>query len=835
LIFSARQHITTSDGVSYIFGAKEITTANSYWYGQLIYSNVFNSAWHLSSVISADKKDTINLNYSSYTWQQAISNYQNSYAMSTDGVNPVDLGPDTATYQTGPVLQGQILNSITCRNSKISFITSTTARTDVIGTYPSLGEIDVVDSITGNTVKKNLLYYENFGQTTVNPKLYERLKLKRINAVNPQLSTDTLTYKFSYVGEYVKSVPLKTTLGIDNWGYYNGHNGNTSLLPSNSSPYYSVAPTENFAPNNNREPTFDSCAYFALDTMVYPTGGYTVYKYEQNNYYNSSKSQTLSGPGIRLSSITNYDGYTTGYAIQKIYTYLQDGGSVSSGMLPNRPFYQMFPFTTTTVVAGVDNVDTYNIYAAISNGAGVGGVSPKFYYSKVTESIISGPETHKSDYYYTLYNNLFPDIRMTKKVDYANIPNTTIFNPVAEVDNSFTTVTDTSFLTAQSYIISEHIDKTQIPRIQYTYNYLGSNQITYWIHPVSQTSIQYDNLGNSASTTSNYFFNTTTRNLAAIQQSTSDGQIITQKFKYPEDYTTALTGNMVTNRVISPMIEKEVWLKRDANDSALISGEVTQFDQTIFKPVSEFAIETTASIQSLNNETVSGGKYSSMLCTSQYALKGQFQYDGHNNPSTVNKASDINVSYIWDYKNSQIIAQVTNALPSDIAYTSFEADGVGNWTFTGVSSLAAQQMTGNYCYNLGQTSGNITKSGLTSANYYIISYWTSNSSAYTITGTQSGYPLKGKTINGWTYFEHKITGQTSITLSGSGNIDELRLYPANAQMTTYTYAPLIGKTTVCDIDDRVTYYQYDNFGRLRFTKDQDGNITKTIEYHNYGK
>jgi YD repeat-containing protein len=62
-------------------------------------------------------------------------------------------------------------------------------------------------------------------------------------------------------------------------------------------------------------------------------------------------------------------------------------------------------------------------------------------------------------------------------------------------------------------------------------------------------------------------------------------------------------------------------------------------------------------------------------------------------------------------------------------------------------------------------------------------------------------------------------------------IDELRLYPANAQMTTYTYSPLKGMTSNCDVDSRVIYYNYDGLGRLRYTRDQDGNILKTIEYH----
>jgi YD repeat-containing protein len=66
-------------------------------------------------------------------------------------------------------------------------------------------------------------------------------------------------------------------------------------------------------------------------------------------------------------------------------------------------------------------------------------------------------------------------------------------------------------------------------------------------------------------------------------------------------------------------------------------------------------------------------------------------------------------------------------------------------------------------------------------------------------------------------------------------VDELRLYPQNAQMTTYTYNSLVGMSSQCDIDNRVTYYYYDSLGRLKVVKDQDGNIVKTYQYHYKGQ
>jgi YD repeat-containing protein len=50
-------------------------------------------------------------------------------------------------------------------------------------------------------------------------------------------------------------------------------------------------------------------------------------------------------------------------------------------------------------------------------------------------------------------------------------------------------------------------------------------------------------------------------------------------------------------------------------------------------------------------------------------------------------------------------------------------------------------------------------------------------------------------------------------------------------MTTYTYDPLVGMTSQCDVANRITYYEYDEMGRLKDVKDQDGNVIKTYDYH----
>jgi YD repeat-containing protein len=209
-------------------------------------------------------------------------------------------------------------------------------------------------------------------------------------------------------------------------------------------------------------------------------------------------------------------------------------------------------------------------------------------------------------------------------------------------------------------------------------------------------------------------------------------------------------------------------------------------------------------------------------------------YDATGNLISVKDEGGRSVASIYDYNDKYIVATVVNAdaVTDKPVYTSFETASRGGWQLAASASYDPNGVTGKWSLNLAGNSCTAPINNTSKA--YILSFWANNSNVALTSGAT--LVKSAPVVNGFTYYEYNIAaGTTSVTVSGNALIDELRLYPATARMNTMTYDPLIGKTSECDENNRLTYYEYDDLARLRFIKDENRNIVKMYEYNNVSR
>lgn len=218
-----------------------------------------------------------------------------------------------------------------------------------------------------------------------------------------------------------------------------------------------------------------------------------------------------------------------------------------------------------------------------------------------------------------------------------------------------------------------------------------------------------------------------------------------------------------------------------------------------------------------------------------FKLQSEMIYDGDGN--LVQTVSNENISsFVNDYADRYTVASVVNAAYTEIAYSSFESNGKGSWNFNAAFIKNNEGITGNKSLFLGadpvisSTASTVTRSGLNTATTYIVTYWVKDDklAPTLINGTAGEFLFQS---GNWQLYKHEITGSTQISITGNGKIDELRLYPKGALMSTVAYSEGIGKVADCDANNRLLFYEYDALGRLKLVRDQNRNVIKIYEYN----
>ncbi len=546
--------------------------------------------------------------------------------------------------------------------------------------------------------------------------------------------------------------------------------------------------------------------------------------------------------GIRIKQIAHFDPSTNKTDTIATYKYEFPNGR-SSGFIGVVPTYN-HPYFEIKVLG--DDINDYQ-YEAISsdpvNNVNYTQGSPVGY-SRV--EVIKGTPTHNLGKEVHIFSTLEDAGLTVRSQQFPFAPNmqedwliglnkkTLVYDNagrmVQQTENNYNKVTktynDSSFRSVKLGLISnliENGDSTETYTGEYYYpssgraNLISSTQTFYHSdgsEQIKTQQIEYDSNYNAIKVVSGYDQNR--------------GLKLERRMYYPYHYMVGQTVGLLRDSGTFTVVATEDWITGDSNPR-LLTASVTDFQQIGNGSIKPLAVYAVQSKKPLPRAIIDSFDVTRLIRDTTWFKKQQefVSYDSKGNCLEVkNSISQQSNVVLMDYHNSIPIAKVSNAKISDVAYTSFESDGTGNWLIGSVVRTNDSAITGRKSYNLSQ--GSISKTGLDETLSYIITYWQKGNGTVNVSNATA--PILTAEQNDWKFYTLTVSLNDNVTISGNGLIDELRLYPKDANMATSTVDPLIGVTSTCDANNTISYYEYDKANRLEVLRDKDKNIIKKYEY-----
>jgi hypothetical protein len=550
-----------------------------------------------------------------------------------------------------------------------------------------------------------------------------------------------------------------------------------------------------------------------------------------------------SGGGIRIKSITSYDANDKIQSVEE-YTYKSADGE-GLGIMLRRDIDMLNNYYRRThkVIAG--NCGTCScmvsrdeiVYLSASVYPQITYEGTPVVYERVTKTQSSGGLPNgKTEFHY----NVSTDRAMAYNAG----------SPGGQdiVDNTLQSGGQLLFEDYFSYDVARK-SFTKVKRIAHGYapfNIRGESAISLWqkvvypdrtwvcISPTKEdfgylryalklgawrqssiTETDFDTQGHTFTKITTYGYDNPKHLLPTqIAVSDSENSTRTEKIQYPGDHTAGDLNKNVLDKLVAINRLKVPYLSAVYQGTTLLNLTRVTFDNTWS-----------------NNDRQVLVKRKEFFNKDAALTKSDFvefkAYDSEGNPLAAMGKTGVSTAYLWDYNDRYPIAEIVGATAAEVAYTSFESNGTGNWKYSSTATYDDTSPTGRKCLQLGS----LQKSGLDPATTYRLSYCFKAGATISVSGGKSTDISVTTLPNGWSVTTRKISGATSITINGSGYVDEVRLHPAKAQMITYTYDPLVGVTSITDANRATTYYRYDNLNRLKAVADHQGNILKTFRYH----
>ncbi len=188
-----------------------------------------------------------------------------------------------------------------------------------------------------------------------------------------------------------------------------------------------------------------------------------------------------------------------------------------------------------------------------------------------------------------------------------------------------------------------------------------------------------------------------------------------------------------------------------------------------------------------------------------YKLKSSFVYDRRRNLTDVLAVDQPVQSYKFD-SFDRIISQTNNALSGNTYYQNFESPALGSLTCANVPKpKGGNRHFCNSSYTIPTTDFNPSLPQALQMSYW---YW----------------------MNGDWKFSGLIPYTNQIQAPAQAlAIDEIKVYPTTAQMTTFSHENGWGLNDQADPNSIYQYYKFDSFGILKSILDEKGNVEKTFK------
>lgn len=816
--------ITTEDGSTYRFDEAETSKSrNPMGTGcpKSYDASDNKTSWYLTKITAPNKRSYMNFTYltQNILFEQSISQYI-SKCISTQnhvgGGGNCPSGPALAlnsetfyTCVTRQLVSSKFISKIiTSAGDTAAFYYDSSPRLD-LDSAKRLSQVRITNR-NGLIVKQATLFgsYNNGNGTSSHTNSNKRLYLDSIRFDNIGDTINSLGYVFEYLDK--SGVSARLTFAQDLYGYSNGLTSNLSLLP--------VLPSTdiNYSTFNNgtgaTSVTFGNRSIDStyakkglLNKIIYPTGGYDSIIYKANRYYNGS-FDTLAG-GSSVASIQSYSFNQK--ALDRSFSYLDTSNHSSTFLLNNlsncsdrstisKDGYSCnpcppgcFPLTYTVGPSyTIANVSS-NLVAPITTLG-----SQHAYHRNVLVKTIGNTDNGYTEHHYSFFagGNLLPQDILGNKILAAPLQ---VVNDVEWGEDltkiyRYDTATSSyrlqksvtnylsmhNFQSYHNFVVKRNFVPyyTNSPPASYEFDPFDVTKYAinrYDIHADSTKEVTYDNNNDS------FIVKTTTEYANSLHSYPTkqivynpDGDILETRKLYPLDGSASV---LTYRNIVAPVLEEKKY-----KNSTLLS--------TITNTYNDWFNDSTVVV-------LQRSEYKEQTNSLPVHIN-YINYDTLANVLEIAKDSSAHRSYLWGYKKQLPIAMATNAVTNEIFYTSFEeVDGTNDAS----AKTGSKSHSGSYSVSFSLPNG---KS-------YLLTYWSWD-------GTK------------WVYYETAYTGST--TISATYKLDEVRVFPVDAQMITFTYEPMLGMTSQCDVRNQVSYYEYDALNRMKLIRDEDGRILKLFDY-----